>query len=239
MSATKSPPSRWKALRASANCYGRLSINGNCPNNFFGGPSNNWNCRDNWFRRRSVSYKVATLAVESFARLGKEGSDLIDQRASIVGGTDGLSLARKGGCKERLFQITSVTTQVAISRRLHRYKLALRDRQAARGREGEAGGMRPITWGWNFDEEKDILYRYVAKMKWCGEWKFGNGWQRSVWGILLIYGRIFGLYRNGICAIILSEGKHNNNNRNCRDNYLCRSWSINFLFFFFCYLFAF
>ena len=57
------------------------------------------------------SYKLATLAVESFGRLGKEGSDLIDQvAASIVGGTDASSLARKGVCKERLFQIISATT---------------------------------------------------------------------------------------------------------------------------------
>eukprot|EP00904_Undaria_pinnatifida_P006116 jgi/Undpi1/2634/HiC_scaffold_13.g06013.m1 len=57
------------------------------------------------------SYKLATLAVENIGRLGKEGSDLIDQvAASIVGGTDASSLARKGVCKERLFQIISVTT---------------------------------------------------------------------------------------------------------------------------------
>ena len=48
------------------------------------------------------SYKLATLAVGSFGCLAKEGSDLIDQAAaSIVGGTDISSLARKGGCKER------------------------------------------------------------------------------------------------------------------------------------------
>ena len=94
------------------------------------------------------SYKLATLAVESFGRLGKEGSELIDQvAASIVGGTDASSLARKGVCKERLFQIISVTTQVAISRRDHRYRLSLRkNRQAARGREEEAGGLRPLAW---------------------------------------------------------------------------------------------
>ena len=34
-------------------------------------------------------------------------------------------------------QIISVTTQVAISRRVHRYRLALGDSQAARGREEE------------------------------------------------------------------------------------------------------
>ena len=42
------------------------------------------------------SYKLASLAVECFGRLGKEDSDLIDQvAASIVGGTDASSLARK------------------------------------------------------------------------------------------------------------------------------------------------
>ena len=97
------------------------------------------------------SYKLAILAVESFGRLGKEGSDLI--AASIVGETDASSPARKGVCKERLFQIISVTTQVAISRRSHRYRLFLRDRQAARGKEEELGGLRPLAWGGNVDED--------------------------------------------------------------------------------------
>ena len=100
------------------------------------------------------SYKLATLAVESFGRLGKEGSDLIDQvAASMVGGTDGSSLARKGVCKRRLLQIISMVTQAAISRRMQRFKPALRDRQAARGRRKEGGVMTPMTWGWNIDEE--------------------------------------------------------------------------------------
>ena len=43
------------------------------------------------------SYKLATLAVESFGRLGEEGSDLMNRvAANIVGGTDASSLARKG-----------------------------------------------------------------------------------------------------------------------------------------------
>ena len=100
------------------------------------------------------SYKLATLEVESFGRLGKEGSDLIDQvAASIVGRTDASSLARKRVCRERLFQIISVTTQVAISRRVHRYTLVLRDRQAAKGREDEAGGLRPLARGGDVDED--------------------------------------------------------------------------------------
>ena len=100
------------------------------------------------------SYKLVALAVENFGRLGKEGSDLIDQvAANIVGGTDASSRARKGVCKERLSQIISVTTQVVISRRVHRYRLALRDHQAARGRREEAGGLRPLAWGGNVRED--------------------------------------------------------------------------------------
>ena len=40
-------------------------------------------------------------------------------------------------------QIISVTTQVAISHRVHRYRLALRDGQAARRREEEREDCRP------------------------------------------------------------------------------------------------
>ena len=38
-------------------------------------------------------------------------------------------MARKGGVKERLLQIISLTTQVAIPRRVARFKLQRRDRQ--------------------------------------------------------------------------------------------------------------
>ena len=87
------------------------------------------------------SYKLATFAVESFERLGKAGSDLIDQiAASLVGGADGSSLARKCVCTERRFLVISVVTQVAISRRVQRYNMTtLRDRQTTRG----GGGKRP------------------------------------------------------------------------------------------------
>ena len=59
-----------------------------------------------------------------------------------------------------------MSTQVAISRPVHRYKLALRDRQAGRGREEQAGGLRTTTWGWNPDENTvDFCCIPVAKMK--------------------------------------------------------------------------
>ena len=116
-------------------------------------PSTSEACRRNTYARPGHvsldkrSYKLATLAVESFQCLGEAGSNLIDQVAtSIVGRTDASSLVRKGVYKERLFRIVFVTTQVGISRRVHRYRLSLRDRLAVRGREEESGGLRPLAW---------------------------------------------------------------------------------------------
>ena len=56
--------------------------------------------------------------------------------ASAMGRRYGGPVARKGVVKERLPQIVSVTTQVAISRRVSRFKLQLRDRQEARRSRG-------------------------------------------------------------------------------------------------------
>ena len=85
-------------------------------------------------------HKLVTLVVESFGRLGREGIEFIDQLAtSVVGGRDRGAMAKKGIYKERLLQMVAVTSQVAISRRVHRYKLPLRDRQATRGRREEEG----------------------------------------------------------------------------------------------------
>ena len=46
-----------------------------------------------------------------------------------------------------------MATQGAISLRVQRYKPALSDHQAARGRKEETGELLPMTWGW------DILTR--------------------------------------------------------------------------------
>ena len=78
-------------------------------------------------------------------------------RITSIGGTDASSLARKGVRQERLFQIISVTTQVAISRIVHRYRLSLKDRQASRGREEESGGLRLLAWGGNVDKNEGRL----------------------------------------------------------------------------------
>ena len=77
----------------------------------------------------------------SFGRLGVEGSKFIDQLAtSVVGGREGGSMGRKGVVKGRLLQIVSVTTQVAISRGVSRFKLQFRDRQERRFSQKENGG---------------------------------------------------------------------------------------------------
>ena len=94
-----------------------------------------------------------------FDLLVKEDIDLIDTVVASIGGTDGSSPSRKDVCKDRLFHIFSVTTQVPTSRQVDTYTLALRDHQAARGREEEAGGLWPMTWGWNSDDNWDRLYR--------------------------------------------------------------------------------
>ena len=62
-------------------------------------------------------------------------------------------MAKKGICRDRFLQIVSVTSEVAISRRVHRYKLALRDRQVTTGRREEEGRVLPMAWGWHIDAE--------------------------------------------------------------------------------------
>ena len=101
------------------------------------------------------SFKLTTFAVESFCRLGEEGYEFIDELAThAAGGRDGGSMAQKGVFKERLLQVISVATQVAISRRVQRYKLSLRGRQHKEGRRaGLASNTStpPMIWGWSAD----------------------------------------------------------------------------------------
>ena len=100
------------------------------------------------------SHKLVTTAVEIFGCLGRERSDFIDQLAtSVIGVREGGGMAKKGICRDRFLQIVSVTSEVAISRRVHRYKLALRDRRATRGRKKEEGGLLSMAWGWHIDTE--------------------------------------------------------------------------------------
>lgn len=92
----------------------------------------------------SANHKATTLAVESFGRLGKDASENIlsinQLTTSVVGERDGAAMAKRGICKEHLLQIASVISEVAISHRVHRRKLLLRDRQEMRGRKEGRGG---------------------------------------------------------------------------------------------------
>ena len=106
------------------------------------------------FDERS-SFKLTTLAVESFGRLGEEGYEFIDELAThAAGGRDGGSMVLKGVFKERLLQVISVATQVAISRRVQRYKLSLRGRQEAeRSTRSTFRASTPMIWGQSVDEQ--------------------------------------------------------------------------------------
>lgn len=105
--------------------------------------------RNGYARPGQVSFNARSLAMESFGRLGKKGSELFDHLAvSIAGGTGGGYMSREGVCKDRFFQIVSVTTRVAILRRVHRYKISLRCHQASRRKKEEVGGRNmPMAWG--------------------------------------------------------------------------------------------
>lgn len=72
----------------------------------------------------------------------------MDQQAtSVVGERDVGAMSKKGIGKERLLRIVSATSQVAILRRVHRYKLASRDRRAAKSGREEQGRLMPMAWG--------------------------------------------------------------------------------------------
>ena len=92
------------------------------------------------------SHTLATFAVESSGRLGVEGNNFVDQlAASVVGGRDGGSMARKGVVKERLLQTISVTTQVAISTRVRGLSSSLGTPRKLEGAAGE-GMTDPHRW---------------------------------------------------------------------------------------------
>ena len=98
------------------------------------------------------SFKLTTFAVESFGRLGEEGYEFINELAThAAGGRDGGNLTLKGIFQERLLQVVSVATQVAISRRVHRYQLSLRGRQEAQGGTTMSTVSTPMIWGWSLD----------------------------------------------------------------------------------------
>ena len=67
------------------------------------------------------------------------------------------SMATKGVVKEHLYQIVSVTTQVAISRRMSRFQLQLGDRQEARTSRGGGDDRSTLmAWGWSLDAGYDL-----------------------------------------------------------------------------------
>ena len=94
------------------------------------------------------------------------GNNLIDQlAASVRGGGDGRSAARKRMEKERLSQLVSVATQVPISRRVSRSKVPHRDRQEAKRSRGGLAGTDPHPRHVRVEPEHDPGFknrRYMA-----------------------------------------------------------------------------
>ncbi|CAM9975371.1 unnamed protein product [Scytosiphon promiscuus] len=62
-------------------------------------------------------------------------------------------MAHKGVIKERLLHVISASTEVAISRRVHRYKLSMRGRQENQGGVTRNGESSPMIWGWSLDAQ--------------------------------------------------------------------------------------
>ena len=102
------------------------------------------------------SYKLCTFAVECFGCLGGMDCEFVNQLAThVVGGQDGGEISIKRVVKERLLQVVSVISQVAVSRRVRAFELATRSRQEARARQTArpAGVNRcPGEWGWSLGD---------------------------------------------------------------------------------------
>ena len=54
------------------------------------------------------------------------------------------------------FEMVSVTARVAISRRVSRSKLQLKNRQEARKSRGESDRPTSMAWGWSVDAAKKL-----------------------------------------------------------------------------------
>ena len=94
------------------------------------------------------SHELITLEVESFGRLRREASEVVDWLAtSVVGGRGGGAMAKKGIFKERLLHISKYTVlwPLRLRSHVHRYKLAIPDRQEIKGRRERERGLMPMA----------------------------------------------------------------------------------------------
>ena len=75
---------------------------------------------------------------------------VISANLQSAGGRHGGTMTYKGVYKERLLQVVLAATQVAISRRVQRYKLALHGRQEV---EDQRTGSTSMIWGCSVDAQ--------------------------------------------------------------------------------------
>ena len=80
-----------------------------------------------------------------------------------------------------------MTTQVAVSRRAHRYQLALTDSQAAinGGRRERAGALLPKAWGWGSDREDRVNEGFLPSGGGYTQEPFKKGELNIYWGVVI------------------------------------------------------
>ena len=110
----------------------------------------NHRCRRVWvykrwrFLRRAQPWSCYPCGEKCWTS-GREGSEFVDHLSiCVIGGRDGGAvIVNNGVYNEHLVQTVSVTSQVAVSRLVHKYKLKLRGIKRP-----ERGGKRRGGWRW-------------------------------------------------------------------------------------------
>lgn len=95
-------------------------------------------------RAHTVRSSGTTLAVQSFGLLERNDEELLEQAAASVGGKkEERGKMRTAVLMERVKQVVSVIAQIAISRRVKRYQLALK-------------GGYPLSWSMEIEHISSI-----------------------------------------------------------------------------------
>lgn len=101
-------------------------------------------------------FKLTTLAVESFGRLGRNGEEILEQLAtSVVRGEEGAGKMRKGVSMECIKQVISVIVQVAISGTGATVPTRS-DRKAGREDSGRLWGGYSPTWSMGVEDRSHV-----------------------------------------------------------------------------------
>ena len=87
----------------------------------------------------------ACHSAELIFAMEEDPSLSITPTPSPIGDSSTQAITRKGAVKEHLLQVVSVTSQVAVSRRVRAFELATRSRQETRARQSAIGCGRNVS----------------------------------------------------------------------------------------------